>query len=224
LHITKRKKAEIDLLNTLEEKELLIKEIHHRVKNNLQIIFSMLNLQEAYVKGDPVAISVLKEAQSRVLSIAMVHENLYKSKDLINVNFSEYIKNLVSGLVRTYNATNIKTTINISDTSLNIESALPCGLIINELASNSLKYAFKPGELCEISVNLITEEDHYKLIISDNGIGFPEDLDFRNVKSSLGLKLVNSLVEQLEGTIELDRSQGTTFIIEFKELKYKKRI
>jgi len=223
--ISEREKANEKIKKSLEEKEMLLKEVHHRVKNNLQIISSLLDLQEDYVKEDLTAINVLKESQNRVLSMAMLHELLYQSKDLSHINFSDYIINLVSYLTDSYGIKNrITPVINVDNIFMNMETAVPCGLIISELVSNSLKYAYPDESAGELNISLQSLKNKLELIISDDGVGFPEDLDFRYIESSLGLKLVNSLVKQLDGTIKLDRSQGTKFIIIFKELKYKKRI
>jgi two-component sensor histidine kinase len=185
----------------------------------------LLDLQEGYVKEDATAVNVLKESQNRVISMAMIHEMIYQSSDLSHVNFSDYIKNLVSNLFHSYSVKNkITLVINVEQISLNIETAVPCGLIISELVSNSLKYAYPDDVTGELFISLESHDNGYKLVISDNGIGFPEKLDFKNIESSLGLQLVNSLVNQLDGTIELDRSNGTKFTIKFKELKYKERI
>ena len=158
-------------------------------------------------------------------SMALLHEMLYQSEDLSQINFSEYIKNLVSNLFNSYNIkNNITPIINVDNIYLNMETAVPCGLIISELVSNSLKYAYPDDRNGELTISLQYLKNELELIISDDGVGFPEKLDFRNIKSSLGLKLVNSLVKQLDGSIELDRSRGTEFKIKFKELKYKQRI
>lgn len=224
MDITRRKIAENDVKKSLKEKEILLKEIHHRVKNNLQIISSLLDLQEAYVKEDSVAVTVLKESQNRVLSMAMLHEMLYQSKDLSHINFSNYIRSLTSNLFNSYGIQNrIKPVIDIEQVFMNIETSVPCGLIISELVSNSLKYAYPDNATGKLLILLQSHGKDFELIVSDDGVGFPEDLDFRNT-GSLGLKLVNTLVLQLDGTIELDRSQGTKFTIKFKELKYKERI
>jgi len=204
---------------------LLIKEIHHRVKNNLQIISSLLDLQEDYVKGDLKAVNVLQESQNRVSSMAMLHEMLYQSKDLSQINFSDYIRNLVSNLFNSYNIKKkITPVINVDDIYLNMDTAIPCGLIISELVSNILKYAYPGDNVGELNISFRSLNNRLELVISDEGIGLPEDLDFRNIESSLGLKLVNSLVKQLDGTIDLDVSQGTKFNIKFNELKYKERM
>lgn len=220
--ITERKMAENDAKASLKEKELLLKEIHHRVKNNMQIIISMLALQKYYVEHDET-INILIEIQNRVKSMATIHEMLYQSRDLTHINFSDYISSLISDLIYSYTAnSDIKLNIDLDEAYLNIETAIPCGLIINELVTNSIKHAFPDGA-GEIDIELRDKEGELQLNIRDNGIGFPEETDFKDVKSSLGLKLVNLLMEQIEGSIKLDRSQGTEFIIKFRELKYEKR-
>lgn len=216
--------SEEAIKDSLRAKEVLIKEIHHRVKNNLQIISSLLDLQESYVKDDQTAVNVLMESQNRVLSMAMIHEMLYQSEDLSSIDFSIYIRNLVFNLSGSYGIINVDSKISVEDVFLNMETSIPLGLIISELVSNSFKYAFPENKPGELNISLKNKDKHLELIIEDDGIGFPEDVDFRNIESSLGLRLVNSLVNQLDGTIELDRSHGTKFTITFKELKYKKRI
>lgn len=222
--ITHQKMVENEIKASLQQKKLLLQEIHHRVKNNLQIISSLLNLQESYVEDDE-ALNVLQESQNRVLSMAMIHEMLYDSKDLSTVNFSSYIQNLVYDLFNSYgiNTSNVNLHLKVDEIHLNIETAVPCGLIISELVSNCLKYAF-PEKCGNLNIDFHPRDlDEFELIIEDDGIGLPEDMNYKNT-DSLGLRLVNSLVEQLDGSIELDKSHGTKFIIRFKELKYKKRI
>ena len=197
IDITEQKEFENALKNSVKEKEVLVQEIHHRVKNNMQIISSLLNLQSRYVEDDE-AVDVLKESQNRVKSMAMIHEKLYQSGDFTNINFKEYIINLVSNLFFSYNIdkNRIKKIIDIEDIKLNMETAIPCGLIISELISNSLKYAF-PNEIGgQIAIFLKFIEEEYVLTISDNGIGLSDDLDFKNT-DSLGLQLVNSLINQI---------------------------
>jgi PAS domain S-box-containing protein len=224
-NITEIKKAEIRIKKSLEEKEILLKEIHHRVKNNLQIVSSVLDLQGSYVKTDPIAVNVLKESQNRVFSMALIHEMLYQSKDLNKINFDDYIKSLISHLLHSYRLEiQVNSVIDVKDVSLNIETAVPCGLIISELVSNSLKYAFENEKSGEVQISLKSKGNEYELIVSDNGVGFPENLDIKNIKLSLGLQLVNALVNQLDGSIELDRSQGTRYTIKFKEQIYKNRL
>ncbi|MDI6723344.1 MAG: PAS domain S-box protein [Methanobacterium sp.] len=212
--IQELKRIENQLKSSLEEKEVLLKEIHHRVKNNMQIISSLLNLQSKCLK-DENAIRILKESRDRVKSMAIVHEKLYQSDNFSRINFAEYIKKLLYDLLSSYgiNSKFIKQKINVENILLDINFAIPCGLIINELVSNSIKHAFPNGR-GEIGVEFYLKSNKHILIIADNGVGFPEYLDFQNTET-LGLRLVNALVTQLYGKIELYRDEGTTFKIIF---------
>ncbi|MBM4241276.1 MAG: PAS domain S-box protein [Euryarchaeota archaeon] len=222
--ITELKEAEMNIKKALEEKEILLREIHHRVKNNMQIISSLLNLQSGYIQ-DERDLEFFKESQSRVKSMAMIHEKLYQSEDLASIDYSDYIKSFVADLSYMYTVDPhlIKVKIDVEKIRMNIDTAIPLGLIINELVTNSIKHAFPKGRKGEISVKLFSEGDKLTLTISDNGIGFPEDLDISKT-DTLGLKLVNNLIRQVDGKIELDRSHGTEFKIIFKELKYEERM
>ena len=214
--ITERKRAEEKIKSSLKEKEVLLKEIHHRVKNNLQVISSMLHLQSGYIK-DKQALEMFRESQNRVKLMVLIHEKLYQSKDLARIDFAEYIRDLVAHLFRSYGVDSevIALKINVEDVILGIDTAIPCGLIINELVSNSLKHAFPAGKKGEICIDLRSDNNNkFTLTVSDNGIGFPRDLDFRKTET-LGLQLVITLVEQLGGTIELYRNGGTEFKIKF---------
>ena len=218
-----RKQAEDQITASLKEKEVLLKEIHHRVKNNLQVISSLLYLQSKIIK-DPETLKMFKDSQNRIQSIVMIHEKLYKSKDFARINFAEYLKNLAKQLLHSYNVNlnAIKLDVKVEDISLGIDTAIPCGMIINELISNSLQHAFPTGKTGEIHVELYSKTSKkIILIVSDNGIGFPKNLDFKNTKS-LGLQLVCSLVEQLNGNIKLNKRNGTQFRIIFTNLKNKK--
>ncbi|HTX61005.1 MAG TPA: histidine kinase dimerization/phosphoacceptor domain -containing protein, partial [Methanobacterium sp.] len=182
-------------------------------------------LQESFVE-DAEAVEVLKESQNRVISMAMIHEMLYDSEDLSTINFLSYIQNLIYDLFNSYgvNSSTLKLHLNVDDIHLNIETAVPCGLIISEIVSNALKYAFPEGKKGNLSIEFHGDKNkELELVIADDGVGLPEDMDFKNT-DSLGLRLVSSLVGQLDGTINLDRNQGTRFIIKFKELKYRKRV
>jgi PAS domain S-box-containing protein len=215
--LTERKRAEEQIKASLKEKEILLKEIHHRVKNNLQIISSLFILQSGDTRDGQV-LKVLKESQNRIYSMAVIHEILYQSEDLAQVDFAEYTQRLVSYLVRSYTDSAYPITIqsNVAEISLSINTAIYCGLIINELVSNSLKYAFPAGQRGEICINLHSkDDDQFILAVSDNGIGLPPDMELHQVES-LGLQLVTMLTKQLEGTIELDRSNGTAFEIVFR--------
>jgi PAS domain S-box-containing protein len=224
IDLTDIKNVENNLKSSLKEKEILLREIHHRVKNNMQIISSLLNLQTKYV-NDEEAVNVLKESQNRVKSMAIIHEKLYQSKDLTKINFVDYIQSLILNLFYSYNIDKkrIIPILKIEDISLNIETAVPCGLIISELISNSLKYAFPNNINGEITISLKSKQDTYQLCICDNGIGLQEDINFNDLKT-LGLLLVNSLTEQIDGKMTIHREQGTQFEITFKELKYEERI
>ena len=218
--LAERERAEEQIKASLREKEILLKEIHHRVKNNLQIISSLLKLQSGYIK-DEQALAMFKDSQNRIRSMALIHEKLYQSKDLSRIDFAEYIYDLTNNLLRSYTASShtIKLTTSADDVWLDIDTAIPCGLIINELVSNSLKHAF-PVQNQEHQVNVHIRPYNNKqfiLTVSDNGVGFPENVDFRNTET-LGLELVCTLIEQLDGTVELDSSQGTKFVITFSDL------
>jgi PAS domain S-box-containing protein len=216
--ITERKRNEEKIKASLEEKEVLLKEIHHRVKNNLQVISSLLRLQSRYIT-DPHILEMLQESQNRVQSMALVHEQLYQSADLSRIDFADYIHSLTSHLCQAYegNAKRAKLLINVTPVLLNIDTAVPCGLIINELVSNSLKYAFPGNNIGNIQIDFQNSLDNPQelcLTVQDNGIGFPTGIDFRS-SGTLGLRLVCSLVRQLGGNIELEKDLGTIFIIKF---------
>ncbi len=218
-------KRVIEQLNaSLKEKEVLLKEIHHRVKNNMQVISSLLNLQSSRFKDEKI-LKMFEESQERIRSMALIHEKLYQSKDLAKVNFSEYIKSLTDRLFQSYRIDPNKVTLemNIEDVSLDINSGIPCGLIINELVSNSLKYAFPDSKEWEdggkpkgkIHISLRSEDKgKFSLCVSDNGVGLPEDFDLQNT-NSFGLQLVMTLTEQLHGTIDIQKKEGTTYKITF---------
>jgi PAS domain S-box-containing protein len=213
--ITERKRAEEQINASLKEKEVLLKEIHHRVKNNLQIISSLLSLQSGYTNNTD-ALELIKDSQNRVRSMALIHETLYRSKDLASINLADYVRMLTSNLFQSYriNSNTISLNINIHDVLFDINRAIPCGLIINELVSNSLKHAFPAGKEGEIHIDLHSDNNKLRLIISDTGVGFPKDLDFRNT-GTLGLELVTTLTDQLKGTIELHSNGGTELKIIF---------
>lgn len=212
--ITERKRAEEYMKNSLKEKEILLKEIHHRVKNNLQVISSLLYLQSKKL-SDAKSLEVFNEGQNRIRSMVLVHEQLYKSGDLARINFDKYIHELAHSLSLSYGSTPITFIIDIDGVYLGVDQAIPCGLILNELISNALKHAFTPGKQGQIEIDLRTDNsDYLTLTVKDNGVGFPKNLDFRNT-TSLGLNIINKLVNQLKGTIELDTNAGTEFMIRF---------
>ena len=217
--------ANQELSDANQEKEVLLKEIHHRVKNNLQVISSLLNLQVSHVR-DEAARTILRECQNRIKSIAIVHEKLYQSPNLANIDLAEYIRSLTSHLFRTFlvDPDSIRMKIAVAQVSLDVDLAIPCCLIINELVTNSLKYAFPNKQSGEINIAIKRNgaaDDHsgaaqYILVVGDDGVGFPPHIDYLNTVS-LGMQLVLTFVEQLGGTINMDNNRGTTFTIRFKD-------
>jgi PAS domain S-box-containing protein len=209
--------AEKQLTKSVGEKEVLLREVHHRVKNNLQIIISLLNLQSRYIT-DETTLAAFRESQNRVRVMALVHEKLYQSADITKLDLGNYIQFLGNNLLQFFDikGKGITLTIDIHDIFLAIDTVIPLGLIINELISNSLKYAFPEGMKGEIALAVQRQDHTLTMLFKDNGVGIPEDFDWRNAKS-LGLRLVVSLVDQLDGTIERDRSSGTMFTIVVKE-------
>jgi two-component sensor histidine kinase/CheY-like chemotaxis protein len=258
------KKSKKQLQKALKEKEMLLKEIHHRVKNNLMIISSLLELQSHYI-NDEKDFDFFRENKNRAYSMALIHERLYRSNNLKMIDFEDYIRKLAVDLFGVYaiDPDQIKLIFDVEDIMLDVNTAIPLGLIINELLTNSLKYAFpmnvnrgpanekfanpktvgrepeneklsslvtkdhgntdgaleSPSGINNITINLIKNDDEFTLMVKDNGIGFPEGMDFKNT-NSMGLELVNSLTKQIGGIIELDNVDGTEFKITFKELDY----
>ncbi len=210
------KEGEKRLESALKEKELLLKEVHHRVKNNLQAISSLLNLQSSTIE-DPAIRALFSKSLDRIHSMILIHDKLYHSKDPDTIEFSDYVHNLTSHLLSSYGITpdNITLTLNVNNTAFDIETATSCGLIINELVANSLKHAFSDGRKGEVSVACSRDDNGtYTLRVKDNGIGLPANINPKE-SESLGLQIVDMLAEQINGTVEVDRSQGTEFIITF---------
>lgn len=202
-----------ELQASIKEKDALLKEIYHRVKNNLQVISSLLNLQ-LETTTVPSAKKVLIESATRVRSMSLVHEMLYQTENLAQIEMPEYIDNLFKYLYKIYNidSKRIKFIADIDAISLNIDIAIPLGLIINELASNSFKHAFPGKKSGAIKLSLKKHDDKIILTISDNGIGIPSELNINDM-TTLGMQLIFSLTKQLNGNINLHRSHGTTFIL-----------
>lgn len=218
--ITDHHKTEELLKQQLNEKLVLLKEIHHRVKNNMQVIISLLNLQASTIK-DKKMLGIYKESQNRIKSMALIHEKLYQSKDLTHIDFSEYIISLTNHLSLTYlnEDKNIDISSQSERVSLEIDSIISIGLIINELVSNSIKYAFTNKKNGKIKISLEKiKENELHLCISDNGKGIPAEINFRNSRT-LGLQLVCSLTEQIGGDINLNNKNGTKFCIKFPYIK-----
>ncbi len=224
--ITEKRKAEEKIRRSLREKEALLAEIHHRVKNNMQIISSLLSLQSRDIE-DERALSLIRNCEDRIKSMSLVHEKLYLAEDLSEIDFHDYMKDLSARLFQVHRVDSrvVRFSSQIKDVLFNIETAIPLGLIINELISNALKHAFPEGGKGNIAVKLTQNKktEECTLTVKDNGIGFPDKIDYINTET-FGLQLVKMLTEQLHGTMELDRNKGTSFKIIFKEQEYRKRI
>jgi two-component sensor histidine kinase len=193
---------------------VLLKEIHHRVKNNLQVVYSLLALQGNGIADNDIR-TLFDESCNRISSMALIHEKIYSSEDLSHIDFSHYLQELAQNIAGTYLRPEIKVVVAAEPIFLDISRGIPCGLIVNELVSNSFKYAFPTGLDGQITITMNrTQGGKYLLTIADNGIGFPGDVDFRQTRS-LGLQLVTVLAEQLQGDIVLTTTAGTLFSISF---------
>ena len=221
--ITEQKKSAEYIKKSLEEKEALLREIHHRVNNNLQVISSLLSLQSDNVR-DPRDHELFVESQNRVRSMAMIHEKLYQSDKFNSINFRDYLKTLINRLIYDYSQDlgHIDLELDIENVELNIETSVPCGLIINEPVSNSLKHAFPQGRNGKIIVKFHKIKDKYVLMVGDNGIG-PLEKSVLESSKKLGFNLVKSLIKQLDASLEILESEGTLYRITFAELTYQKR-
>ncbi|OQX96475.1 hypothetical protein B6I21_00885 [candidate division KSB1 bacterium 4572_119] len=218
--ITERKKVEEIIKISLHEKETLLKEIHHRVKNNLQVVSSLLYLQSKSTKDKNIS-NVFMESQNRIRSMSMVHEKLYQSESLSQININNYIEDFTNYLFRTYNAdrNKIKLQMEIEEINLDIKTAIPCALILNELISNAVKYAFPGDRMGDILVRFrLTEDAKYEFEVKDNGIGLPKNFNL-NKTESLGLQLVNTLCDQIQADLVIDNKNGTSFKMYFYEKK-----
>jgi len=215
--VTERQNILEKLQKSLDEKEMLLKEIHHRVKNNLMIISSLLNLQSHTIK-DKATLTVFRESQNRTRSMALIHDRLYRSTDLKRINFGDYIRNLANELFQTYvlDPEKIQLVYDVEDLMVDINTAVPLGLIVNELVANSMKYAYPEGESGKIYICFHQDSEEYILRVKDEGVGIPLDLDISQVKT-LGLQLVTNLTQQIDGELYLNRDNGTDFRITFKE-------
>jgi two-component sensor histidine kinase len=235
-NITERKKMEDQIKKSLEEREMLIKETHHRVKNNLMVISSLLNLQARYIK-DKKTQDIFKDSQNRARSMALIHEKLYQTADLKEIDFGDYIQKLSLELFRTYSdkSRNIKLDFDVENHQLDINTSIPLGLIVNELISNSLKHAFPTAygsgpannkfashdnEEGKIRVKFVKENEMYIFEVADDGVGLPDDFNIQET-DTLGLSLVNSLVDQIHGELDFDGHKGTRFTIKFEEEEFK---
>jgi PAS domain S-box-containing protein len=212
---TERKEIDRKIRDSLKEKEVLLQEVHHRVKNNLQVISSILNLQSSYV-NDPKTLEILRESQQRIKSMSFIHETIYRTADFSRLEFMDYIKTIASNLIQSYRnaATRVDFIPQMESVGLNLDQAIPCGLIINELVSNALKYAFKGRKKGVLTVILREENDDVILAVKDDGVGLPPDFAFEK-NNSLGIQLVYALLEQLDATMKVNQTEGTEFFIRF---------
>lgn len=216
--ISEKKKASIEIEESLKEKEVLLKEIHHRVKNNLQVISSILNLQSSFVQ-DEKTLSILQESRNRIRSMAIIHENLYKTEDFSTIKFGEYLQNLSANLIASYRISGeVRLSAGINNVDLVLDQAIPCGLLVNEIITNALKYAWDNEKDRVISIKLLQKKTQVILEISDNGKGLPRP--FREMNSdTLGLQLIITLAEQLDGDLSVDIRKGTKYLLKFDNIK-----
>ncbi|MBE2225897.1 MAG: PAS domain S-box protein, partial [Ignavibacteria bacterium] len=222
--VTERKNAEKLILNSLKEKEVLLKEIHHRVKNNLQVIISLLNMQSSEL-NDPEVMNSFREIQNRVVSMSLIHQSFYQSNSLSDIDFSVYIKRLAENLFKIFGFNREKTALLI-DTSgihISIDTAIPLGLLINEVLSNSLKHGFNENAEGKIYIELTENENEYILKLGDSGCGLPEEIA-PGKTNSLGMTLIKMLCDQIDGKIELNLNNGTEYIVKFPSKSYKDRL
>lgn len=223
--ICERQKAQLEAETSLRERELLLSEIHHRVKNNMQIVSSLLRMQSRRC-DDPNTQGILDDSRSRVSAMALIHETLYQPSNLSSVSLREYIDQLTANILDSYGVDGGRITLKteVEPIFLNIETATPCGLIINELVTNCLKYAFPEKRPGVITLSMKRDGGGCLLEVSDNGVGLPEGLDIRQTKS-LGLQLVINLTEaQLQGRVEVQRGEGVAYRITFEEIGYARRV
>ncbi len=214
IDVTERTLAQENLKLSLKEKEALLREVHHRVKNNLQVVSSLLHIQTQQF-DDPRTRMVFEESQHRIRAMALVHEKLYHSDNLSNINFGEYLESVVGQLIRSYSREGIRLALSLESIEMDVEVAIPCGLVVNELVTNALKHAFPDDGTGTISVGLRRLSDRIiELTVADDGIGIPADADIRNA-TSMGLTLVQALTEQMSGDVRIERTAGTRFVVEF---------
>lgn len=216
--ISEKKKSNIEIEQSLKEKEVLLKEIHHRVKNNLQIISSILNLQSSFV-SDENTLGILLESRNRIRSMAIIHETLYKSEVFSSLNFGNYIEDLCNNLISSYQITGrIRLESDIHQVNMILDQAIPCGLLINEIITNSLKYAWQEHNDGIISVRLEQKGKTVELEVSDNGIGLPDQFEQMNTET-LGLQLIATLTEQLDGQLDVNTENGTKYLLKFENIR-----
>lgn len=218
--ITEKKRSSIGIEESLKEKDVLLKEIHHRVKNNLQVISSILNLQSSFV-SDENTLGILQESRNRIRSMAIIHENLYRTEDFSSIKFDNYLRNLTANLIASYSVgRTIQFNSELQEVDLVLDQAIPCGLLTNELITNALKYAWEEEDgNSQITMRLEQEGEIVKLTIADNGVGLPNEFE-KMQSDTLGLQLVSTLADQLDAELKVNRSKGTEFQLTFENVKY----
>ncbi len=225
--ITERKEIDNQIREALKEKEILLQEVHHRVKNNLQVISSMLNLQRRFV-DDPKMLDVLEESQNRISTMSFIHESLYQNSDFSSIGFADYLERLTQNLIHSYSKISARVELisQLDDIHINLKQAIPCGLIVNELVSNCLKYAFKGRETGKVFLRVEKKGEELEIEVADNGVGLPEEFDIET-NDSLGVYLVQALTDQLDGVLVVDNKQsdktldsngGASFLVRFTPL------
>lgn len=225
IDITDKKLAEQKMIESIEEKELMLKEIHHRVKNNLQIMLSLVRMQGRNSKSTETSEELLRSFENRIMSMTLIHELLYNSSDIKKISLEAYINKLSINLLKVYTSESerISIVVKIKDILLSVDSIIPCGMIINELVSNSLKHGFPENRKGKIKIEMIQLDNCFQLTVSDNGIGYPDNITINN-KRSLGIQIVKTLSAQLGGNPEFKNENGALFSILFKDTAYKERI
>lgn len=213
---TERKDFDKKIRDSLKEKEVLLQEVHHRVKNNLQVISSILNLQASYVK-DEKTLEVLKESQQRIKSMSFLHETIYRTADFNKLEFTNYLRSIVANLIQSYRSNDVHVELidKMKVVYLSLDQSIPCGLIVNELVSNALKYAFKGSKSGKLTISLEEKNDNIELLIKDDGVGLPDNFNYEKT-NSLGIQLVYALIEQLDATVEVTSKKGASFLIKFQ--------
>ncbi len=213
---TERKDFDKKIRDSLKEKEVLLQEVHHRVKNNLQVISSILNLQASYVK-DEKTLEVLRESQQRIKSMSFLHETIYRTADFNKLEFTNYLRSIVNNLVQSYrsNESRVSFVDKMKVVYLNLDQSIPCGLMVNELVSNALKYAFKGRKEGKLTISLSEKDDNIELLIRDDGVGLPDNFNYEKT-DSLGIQLVYALLEQLDATVQVESKKGASFLIRFQ--------
>ncbi|MDO9626600.1 MAG: histidine kinase N-terminal 7TM domain-containing protein [Methanobacteriaceae archaeon] len=223
-NLLEKRYTEENMEKSIKEKEVLLREIHHRVKNNMQIVSSLLNLQANFEEEEKVQ-KVLRESQNRIRSMSIVHEKLYQSTSLSEIEFGSYLQQLIKDIFLSYTVSpeKIRPIIDAEDIYINLDTAIPLGLIVNELLTNSIKYAFKGRDTGTLKINFNKIDDEFILKVSDDGVGLGPDVDIDSTKT-LGLQLVKSLSTQLDADLKIDGTKGTSFTFKFKEISYRNRI